>query len=87
MRRFALPPPEPWETWEIRVVGTGSLPWSGLNAGRFLWRADWRTQGSFLIEGISPCLATLEITAAGYAPDTAQIPVRSGTTTNVTIAC
>ena len=47
--------------------------------------ASW-TQGSFLIEGISPGLATLEITAAGYAPDTAQIPVMSGTTTNVTIA-
>lgn len=46
---------------------------------------SWK-HGSFLIEGMSPGLATLEISAEGSAREKARISVRSAQTTNITIA-
>jgi len=46
---------------------------------------SWK-HGSFLIEGLSPGLATLEISADGCAREKARVSVLSGQTTNVTIA-
>ena len=45
---------------------------------------SWK-EGSFLIEDISPGIATLEISAEGYVRELISVAVVSGLTTNVTI--